>query len=103
MTTAKEGALARLDRRRLFRPGLRLAVAGAALVVGAGIVSRDCDFETMEVCRTFGVWPVQALFIELAAMGIALAGVATLLVGATLFLIGGALFVGRRLFAGGLD
>jgi hypothetical protein len=104
LTPAKTvGARARRDRNRLLPAGLRLTVAGTAFVVGAGLLGRDCDFETMEVCRAFGIWSGQALYIELAAMGVALAGAATLVVGATLCFIGGVLFVGRRLIAGGLD
>jgi hypothetical protein len=78
-------------------------VVGLSLILGAWAYGRGCDFETMDVCRAFGLWPASAFYVEGIAGLTWLAGMASALLGLALITIAGVVSVGRALIAGGVD
>ena len=46
-------------RARLTKAGGSLAAAGIALLAVAGLANAGCDFDTMNHCAAFGVWPME--------------------------------------------
>jgi len=78
------------DRKRppLFKPGIAFLGLGFAMAVLGVAYGRGCDFDTMDVCRPFGLWTGGSFavagtagLIGLAALGLGALGGLLILVG----------------------